>query len=252
MNNFKVSPNEASEKEFYADAYQKESLVWVDGYGHDAEKGKYLIFSKTIFYPNGGGQKGDRGVLVLSPDVSEQIGTPGELPIVDTRKSEDVIQHFIGIDIENDVLDDYIIGAEEFKISIDWDYRFTQMRLHSAAHFLHCFVEKILGKSVDFPSYSELFDDRGVNRYSLPHVLNKEQLEEAVTALNDWTAHGHIIKTYPSDNPKDPEWFRWWECAEYKIPCGGLHPMNTNELGNISATMKAKKDATSITFRLGA
>lgn len=249
MADYSVTREEPTKKDYQADAYQKECVVWVDEYGRD-EKGLYLIFSNTVFYPNGGGQKGDRGILILSEEISTQTGLPHEIPVIDTRKEGDSIHHYIGLDIEDEVLDEYIVGYEKFKVCIDWEYRYKQMKLHSTAHLLHCFIEKIVGAKIEYPSYSELFEDKGVNRYPVENVLTKENLEEVLRIQNEWTAYGHDIKTYKSDNPGDPDWFRWWECEEFKIPCGGIHPKNTKEIGQVGAKLKLKKDSTSITFNI--
>lgn len=250
MQDLRTRPNEPTAKSFYEDRYLTEAHVWIDDHGKDEKGRQYLIFSDTIFYPHGGGQKGDRGYIEIPADISEATGLPPSLNITDTRKVGDFIRHILETEVAEDILEDHIIGDRKFKICIDWDFRFTQMRLHTTAHLLHCFLESVLDQKIEFPSYSELMEDFGINRYPIPKLLSPEQLNEVLERQNAWTAGGHDIKIYANDDPNFPEWYRWWECDEYKIPCGGVHPNNTNEVGKIVAGVKSKKGNTSIRFSL--
>src|SRR5579863_8107118 len=102
---------------FREDAYLRRCearIVAVD------EAGIHL--DRTVFYPQGGGQLGDIGVLRL------EDGT--EISIIDTRKGEG----------EDDVLHLSAVGAilpsvgAAVVAEIDWDRRYRLMRMHSCLH----------------------------------------------------------------------------------------------------------------------
>jgi Ser-tRNA(Ala) deacylase AlaX len=57
---------------------------------------------------------------------------------------------------------------------------------------------------------------------------------------------GAQIKTYAEEGTD----FRWWECMEHKIPCGGLHVDNLNEVGDVDITFSNKKGNITVKFTL--
>ncbi|WP_295437783.1 hypothetical protein [uncultured Thiodictyon sp.] len=252
MKDLAMRPNEPTVKEFYQDRYQRTSSVWVDDYGQSSNNTPYLIFSNTSFYPHGGGQKGDRGILHIPLEISQASGLPTELVILDTHKVDDFIHHFVEPGVDLQLIEEHLVGAQKFDAALNWEFRYTQMRLHTIAHLLHCFIEKSLGKELAFPSYSELKEAQGINRYPLPNLVNEDQFQDAVASLNTWMAGDHPIKIYANDDPEFPNWYRWWECDSWRIPCGGVHPANTNEVGNFKATLSSKKGNTTMTFELAA
>lgn len=249
MKDFYPRANLSTNKDFYGTPYKQTATAWVDDYGLDNKGRPFLVLSNTIFYPHGGGQKGDRGVLRIPPNISANTNLPLEIPIIDTRKEGDFVRHIVDVELPTEAMETHIVGAQEFEIEINWAFRYKQMRLHSIAHLLHCFTERVLcKKKLEFPSYSELQEDYGVNRYPTENIITAEQLVEVVAQQNAWMAENHPILIYANDDPELPDWYRWWECDKWKIPCGGVHPSNTNEIGDFSAELISKKGNTTIKF----
>ena len=245
-----MRPNEPTAKYFYSDGYSSESSVWIDDHATNDLGQQYLIFNETIFYPHGGGQKSDRGVIDIPDDISKSTGLPNTIRIVDTRKEGDFIRHFLEAPIDENILEEYIIGDRKFKIRIDWGFRYTQMRLHTIAHLLHYFMERVLDTKIEFPTYSELMEGFGINRYPEMDLVSTDQLASVLNEQNAWMRESHPIATYANEDSSFPDWYRWWECGAFKIPCGGIHPHNTNEIGPVEATVSSKKGNTSIRFSL--
>jgi Ser-tRNA(Ala) deacylase AlaX len=133
-------------------------------------------------------------------------------------------------------------------LRLDWDFRHRQMRLHSAAHLLHCFVEQALGRPVDYPETSDLQPDYGLNRYERKELLTPAQMEGVLETLNEFIAAGHAIVTSPDP---EREGYRFWRCEQWVIPCGGTHPADTREIGTVQAELSLKRGRTSMTFRVG-
>lgn len=233
---------------FYEDGYRREAEVWVDALVEDERFGPCLVLSETLCHPHGGGQKGDRATLVLPPEDEEALGIAGPLVIADTRRVEGRILHLVDGGLEAGKAAGVLEGSRAYTLRLDWDFRHRQMRLHSAAHLLHCFVEREVGEAVGYPETSDLQPDFGLNRYALKELLTPGQLDSILAELNAFTAEGHIIDTWPDP---DQEGFRYWKCAEWVIPCGGTHPANSSEIGPVEGKLSLKRGRTGITFRLG-
>jgi len=108
---------------FRDDAYLKTAqarVVAVD------ERG--IELDRTIFYPQGGGQMGDTGVLVR--DSGERIA------IADTRKGDDAgsVRHISAPGAPQPT------PGETLTLEIDWPRRHALMRLHTALHVMSCVV----------------------------------------------------------------------------------------------------------------
>ena len=92
-----------------------------------------VVLEQTPFYPEGGGQVGDRGVL---------RGSGWCFEVSDTRSSAQAIAHH-GIATEGEVR----LG-DEIDASVDADARRATARNHSATHLLHAALREVLGTHV--------------------------------------------------------------------------------------------------------
>jgi alanyl-tRNA synthetase len=92
-----------------------------------------LVFNITPFYPEGGGQVGDKGYL---EDVHGDV-----VYIVDTKKENNVIIHF------SKNLPKHI--NESFKAVVDAKQRYRTECNHTATHLLHQALREILGTHVE-------------------------------------------------------------------------------------------------------
>ncbi|MFI2742010.1 alanine--tRNA ligase [Zhouia sp. PK063] len=92
-----------------------------------------LVFNLTPFYPEGGGQVGDKGYLEASNGNVTYI--------IDTKKENNVIIHFTK-ELPANVND-------TFKAVVDEKQRFKSASNHSATHLLHQALRNVLGKHVE-------------------------------------------------------------------------------------------------------
>jgi len=92
-----------------------------------------LVFNLTPFYPEGGGQVGDKGYL------EDSIGYI--VYIIDTKKENNVIIHFTKNLPEN--------LTDTFKASVDEKQRYRTECNHTATHLLHQALREILGTHVE-------------------------------------------------------------------------------------------------------
>ncbi|WP_299710041.1 alanine--tRNA ligase [uncultured Tenacibaculum sp.] len=92
-----------------------------------------LVFNMTPFYPEGGGQVGDKGFL---EDVHGDV-----IHILDTKKENNVIIHYT----KN--LPKHL--NESFKAVVNEEYRRLSASNHTATHLLHQALRTILGTHVE-------------------------------------------------------------------------------------------------------
>jgi alanyl-tRNA synthetase len=91
-----------------------------------------IVLNNTPFYPEGGGQVGDKGVLVSANDT---------LQIIDTKKENNLIVHFSKELPEN--------VTAKFEAKVDRNGRDLTSRNHSATHLMHQALRSILGTHVE-------------------------------------------------------------------------------------------------------
>ncbi len=186
-----------------------------------------LVFNLTPFYPESGGQVGDKGYL-------ESQG--GDVVyVVDTKKENNEIVHFTE-NLPKDV-------HQEFKASVDEKQRFRTASNHTATHLLHQALREVLGSHVeqrgsavhskylrfDFSHFAKLEVEqlRDVENFvnariegHLPleehrNVPVKEALEQGAMALFG-EKYGDTVRT-----------IRFGQSIEL---CGGTHVNNTGDI----------------------
>ena len=91
-----------------------------------------IVLDNTPFYPEGGGQVGDKGTLVSANETIE---------IIDTKKENNLILHFAKQLPEN--------VAASFVAKVDTDLRTSTSKNHSATHLMHQALRSILGTHVE-------------------------------------------------------------------------------------------------------
>lgn len=211
---------------YHEDSYKKEITTKIKSVF--VEDGKtFAVLEDNIFYPQGGGQKGDRGTIELDQKKITVVNT-----IKDPHASNTALLEIVDGLTEDD-------AEQEVTATLNWDFRYSQMRLHTTVHYIHILIEKVLGKAIDYPITSDIQDGFAYNRYE-----NQEITAEIVTQVKaellKVISKAHEVTTYP-DELKGDEGYRWWESNGHKIPCGGTHVANTKEVGNVEITFSQKK-----------
>lgn len=233
---------------FHEQPYLKHLECRVDLLDRDDAGLPFVLLGETVFYPQGGGQLGDRGVLNIP--VAGEGDVVRTLKIVATKKRDDQIRHYLSIDDEAFTqLQAGVIGQQAI-VTLDWSLRYHQMRLHSAMHLIHCMLEQTLGRSIPHPVRSPLSDEVGENQYEFVGEFDEDSLRQATDALNEFCSASYEIRT--EADISQGQGFRWWQCENWSIPCGGVHVRNTQEIGVVTSSMKIKKNTTRVVVSLSA
>ncbi|MFH1564894.1 MAG: alanine--tRNA ligase-related protein [bacterium] len=189
----------------------------------------------NIFYPKGGGQRGDKGILIIDGK---------NIQIIDTLKdqySDDGV-----LIITEEQVDESNVG-KDVECSLDWDFRYNQMKLHTSVHLHHCIIERVAGKKMPYPQVSSI-EETGFafNRYESKEIT-EELIDKANSEFRKVISEGAEVTTYPD---AEKAGFRWWECLGYKIPCGGTHVKDISEIGEVSIKYSTKKGKPTVKITL--
>ena len=138
-----------------------------------------VIFDRTVFYGEGGGQVGDTGTLKTKGGVT--------LAVTDTKKSDGVYIHFVNI------TDGAIAVGDTVTLSIDEGRRDAIRRNHSACHLLQGALRRVLGSHVE---QAGSYVDENRCRFDFSHfaALTRAELSEVEEQVNE-----AILRDLPVD-----------------------------------------------------
>ena len=191
-----------------------------------------VVLDKTTFYPEGGGQAGDAGLLV---NKNEDI----VVEVIDTKKgANNTIKH-IGI-----VKSGMINTGEKLSTIVDKEIRLASARNHSATHLLHKALKEVLGEHVN-QAGSLVTSER--LRFDVTHfeAITKEELKVIEEKVNDVileslniTCENMSINDAKNKGAmalfgeKYGDEVRVVSMGDYSIElCGGTHLTNTSQIG---------------------
>lgn len=240
---------------FRQDAYLRETPATVVEVGAQG-----VILDRTVFYPLGGGQAGDSGVLVLADGRALQIA--------DTRKHKDAegkptaaIAH-VPQPGQEALLAELQAGAAVVA-RIDWERRHKLMRFHTTTHLLCHLVPQLVNGCSITPEYARL-------DFNMTDPLDKDALTEGIARLvaaahavqvgaisdDELDANPALVKSMSVQPPRGTGRIRTIrigagaEAVDFQ-PCGGTHVANTCEIGAVVVTKIEKKSATTRRVVLG-
>lgn len=247
---------------FRQDAYLSECSATVT-----AITAQGIVLERTVFYPLGGGQAGDSGVLVLAD------GT--EIAIIDTRKgkTEDGgfnanICHLPAPELLDELLNQEPTARQRLRVGdrvtarIDWARRLRLMRFHSATHLLCHLVPQLVNGCSITPDYARL-------DFNMTDALDKELLGAGIARLvaqahpvavgeisdAELDANPALVKSMSVQPPRGSGTIRTIRIGAQELidlqPCGGTHVANTAEIGAVIVTKIEKKSASTRRVVLG-
>ena len=221
-----------------------EPLYRADSYAHegqavvvDAAPGR-IVLESTLFYPQGGGQPGDRGAIVLRDGQTAEIANT----VYDSDRK--TIVHVVAEDAP------LPSPGDEVTMRLDWPTRYLRMRAHTALHLLSVALPyPVTGGAVgdgegrlDFDSGDVAFD-----RAEIERKLNELVATDAVVTTrwitdDELAADPQLVKTMKVKPPTGQGRVRLVEIAGLDLqPCGGTHVRRLSEIGRAEVTGIEKK-----------
>jgi len=190
----------------------------------------YLVFDKTPFYGEGGGQVGDKG---------EIFSSEGKLAtITDTQKPVDGLHVHLSTDA------DALTVGESYKLKINHEERELTKRNHSATHLLQSALIKVLGPHVK-QAGSSVGPDRLRFDFTHSEALKPEEIAKVEELVNSAVATSlpvqvaHMTKDEATKKgamalfgEKYGDSVRVLTMGDFSVElCGGTHVSNTGEIG---------------------
>ena len=202
--------------------------------------GNKIGLDRTLFYPIGGGQNWDTGKIITSNE---------ELQVSEVR-GRNLVEHHVNTD-HNLSVGDEIIGE------IDWDRRYSHMRMHTAQHLMSGLAYELFDGArtvgnqinvshsrIDFNPIS--FDE------SMMKILSdsaNQYIKESTKVYESIMTREEINSIMPQDRtnmdllPKSVKDLRVITIGnEFDLcPCAGTHVANLSEIGDITIVSKKSK-----------
>ena len=211
-------------KLYYEDSHLRE-FAGVVCSCEQTKKGWEIVLDSTAFYPEGGGQACDLGVL-------------GNVRVLETFERGETVVH---------VCDGALNIGQTVAGAIDWERRFDQMQQHSGEHILSGLINRTYGyHNVGFHVGNGLMEVDFDGPMTLEQVLELERTaNEAVwkdLPVRCWYPSEEELPTVDYRTKKALPWpVRIVEIPGFdKCACCGVHVKRTGEIGLIKVISVAK------------
>ncbi|WP_406624193.1 alanyl-tRNA editing protein [Acidovorax sp. SDU_ACID1] len=230
---------------FRQDSYLRECSARVTALTPDGG----VVLDRTVFYPLGGGQAGDAGVLVRADGSL--------LPIADTRKGKDADgQPTAGIvHLAAPGQAPGLAVGDAVTARIDWERRHRLMRFHTTTHLLcHIVAQPVNGCSIT-PDYARMdfHMDGALDKDQLTAAIARLVAEDHAVAIGEITdaeldASPQFVKSMSVQPPRGTGVVRTVRVGSAGTqidlqPCGGTHVARTGEIGAVVVAKIEKKGA---------
>ena len=216
---------------FQQDAYLRSCTATVIESGESG-----VVLDCTVFYPLGGGQPGDTGVL--------RAAEGREWRVIDARKGEGGrVLHLVEPSTPPPA------PGTTVEAHIDWERRHAHMRMHTCLH--------LLGSALRFGvTGGQIAADKGRLDFDTQEEIDRDAVTAAVNALvaanhavrSLWITDAELdrqpelVRTLSVQPPRGAGRIRLLDIAGVDLqPCGGTHVAATGEIGPVTVTRVENK-----------
>ncbi len=188
-----------------------------------------VVFDKTVFYGEGGGQVGDSGVA---------FSDTHKLSVTDTNKTDGVYIHNVTVE------SGFLKKGDKLTLKIDSERRAAIKRNHSACHLLQAALREVLGTHVE---QAGSYVDESRVRFDFTHLaaMTQEEISRTEQLVNEKILMAAGCSTTETDidsarkmgamalfGEKYGKVVRVVKISDYSTElCGGTHVSNTGEIG---------------------
>lgn len=209
-----------------------------------------VLVDRTLFYPQGGGQPGDKGMLELADGAM--------IPVFNTRYGPDRQTALLVLREEDSTLDPRIATLQSGAMltgHVDWPLRYRFMRVHTALHLLSVVLPyPVTGGQISDGEGRLDFDieEAGLDKDDITirlqamvdgdHTISQEWITDA-----ELDAQPDLVKTMSVKPPRGSGKVRLIRiggtgAAQIDLqPCGGTHVETTAEIGKVEIRKIEKK-----------
>jgi alanyl-tRNA synthetase len=195
---------------------------------HLDEEDRLVVLEKTVFYPEGGGQTGDTGILYLGKKEYPVTGTYGQIKGVIAHKVKSVK----GLEVNAGV-----------KAVVDPEKRKAASSHHTATHLLHATLRELYGKELkqsgsfvspeglrfDFNHFGAVMKDDIQKIERRVNELIKEKLKVEISELSLEEAKKKGALMFFGEKYGDR--VRMIKIGDFSTElCAGTHVKNTSEI----------------------
>jgi alanyl-tRNA synthetase len=196
-------------------------------------------FEKTCFYPEGGGQVGDIGIIT-------NLDRPGKAKVLNTFKIQTgAVLHDLN------VLEGSFSDGNHCELHVDLSLRKPTMRNHTATHILHKALREVLGYTGGIQAGSLVAPDELRFDFTHPKPLTEDEIKRIEEIANRAILSDLLVEVSEekleeakvkgamalfTEDYQGKEKVRMVSIIEDGMPfsrelCGGTHVMRTGEIG---------------------
>ena len=221
----------ATEKLFHSEPYLTECRATVLGVHENL-----VVFDKTIFYAESGGQDSDSGFVNKCKviDVQKYGGDNFFIPKGDCIKINTYFVHVFEGNVPFSV-------GDEVELNIDWDKRYKIMQYHSLSHYLYAVVNEMIiavAPDGDFPFTKGCHICIDSARFDYANSIPSEWIPVVEEKVNMLISSGVDITMTRFDGTDD---IFIWSSSGISIPCGGTHVKNSSEIKGVANVKRKAK-----------
>jgi alanyl-tRNA synthetase len=212
-------------------------------------RGKFVVLDRTLFYPQGGGQPADQGVIQIKDDCCQ---------VIDVRYEGSEIRHYIQIDAM------HLKMGSIATLAVNQARRLLNARYHTAGHLIAAIAEKLsLGdltaiKGHHFPGegyveFQGMLENTELFQVQLQCALNQSIGSGGIVETIDWNVDAGaqmLDKRQYKINTENKVRVCLIQGFE-PIPCGGTHVRRLEQIGSVYLIKyKCKKGKMRISYEL--